>query len=363
MLHTNPVVSVSFSPDGKRVATGGEDGMAGIWETTGYSEFRRVGLVGECTAMAVHPDAGSFAVSSDQGIVHVFEIATTNEWGPISLNGRVRSMTYSPDGRFLAAGLSNVASVWTLPNRQPVSFTQAVEVAAVSFSKDSRLLAIGCADGLVLVVDRQSNQAIWSTNYSKSVRAVAFSAKLNRLAVAGADDLARILDFDTRREIWSFNHANSVNAVCFSPDGLLATVAMDPMVRIWDTVRASTNLVAQFTLGAECAGLAVAFSQDGKYLAAGSSDYTVRVWDWRKPSEIVRVKHEGEIVAVAFTSDGHYLATASRDGSARLWHWQPQQLIDEMQFHLTQRLTTNQWREYIGPDEFQNVHDGLWNPQ
>ena len=122
-------------------------------------------------------------------------------------------------------------------------------------------------------------------------------------------------------------HAAVINAVAFSPDGrTLATGSNDHTVRLWDVVApARPAPLGPRLIGHTGDVYTVAFSPDGHILATGSADDRVRLWNVADPAHPVSlgqplVGHTRTVFTVAFSPDGHVLATGSRDHTVRLWN-------------------------------------------
>lgn len=118
------------------------------------------------------------------------------------------------------------------------------------------------------------------------------------------------------RCVWKAKHDNWVWGVVFSPEGrFLATGSADTTVRVTDIGQG----VIKWTGRHGSSVWTVAFSPQGNYLATGSGDRTVRLWRVADGHCLWTVKHDDAVLGIEFSPDGKYLASGSWDHTVRIW--------------------------------------------
>lgn len=312
MTHADQVRCAVAGPDGK-LFTGSNDKIARAWNIkNGQAEKQFSGHVGPVTAIAVTGQV--LATGSDDATIRLWNTATGQQTGVAGAHeGPLTSLVFLSSGHLVSTSVDGTVKLWQNP-MMPRLLNHPDAVTAVVAGNEAGKLITVCKDKQVRVWNLGNGQVERTIPGQVAVQ----SPDASTIAVADGQTLKLATSKEGQAEPKTISLAAEIRCLAYSPDGkTLAAGLADNSIRLID--------VGQFKEIRTLAGhggaiTALTFTPKGDLLISSSADQTAIIWNPVDGSSKVKINHGAVIHCLSLTADGVRLATGGADKAVKLWN-------------------------------------------
>ena len=314
--HSQGVWSVSYSPDGLTLASGGSDRYLRLWEIETGRMIRSLrGHTQDIRQVAYSPDGKILATGSEDRTIRIWNPQTGETIRLLftRYDHAVCSLSFSPDGLMLArAGQNKDIKIWEVTTGTELMTLLGKDqydhhwTVCTAFSPDGIHLVGGSDIGklkLYEVLPSGEEKALCNGHWRDEP-----DDEETEQRGYFVDDHG---GFQKPMEWW-------IGAITFSQDGQqLITGSRDATIKYYDMPdMKEVRNVKGHSEWVRC----LILSPDGNMLASASDDHTIKMWDVKTGRQVQILKgHSGPVRGISFSPDGRYLASASFDRTVKLW--------------------------------------------
>lgn len=331
-----PVRWAAYSPDGARVVTASEDGIAQVWDAaTGERASPPWKHPGPVTFAAFSPDGGRVVTCSGDNAARIWRVGDETPLQVLHHPAPVVHAAWSPKGDRLATICFEQIAVWdaaaSAPEGRQIASDRSpgARLTRIAYSPDGKRLVFTASNFLAWIVDADTLAGIAPLGTSRANRcyvgrSIAFDPAGNRVVVSGSfgdqsqETGACVFDARTGKPVFpALRHADFGTDARFSPNGrTIVTAGEDQTARVWS---AATGKPVSPPLPHHANVVSAAFSPDARWIVTATGDEAA-IWDAATGRRIgPPLRHGGRVALAAFDPSGTRVLTAGRDHTARVW--------------------------------------------
>jgi WD40 repeat protein/transcriptional regulator with XRE-family HTH domain len=338
------VLSISFNPNGKLLATGDTRGEIHLWQVSTFRQMLSLkGHESWIWSVSFSPDARTLVSSSQDRTIKLWDAHTGQCLKTLQGGDHVvRCVAFSPDGQTFASGHGDATvRLWDAHTGKCLRTLQGHDqgVWSVGFSPNGQTLASGSLDHTARLWDVRTGKCLQTlSSHTSWVWSVSFSPSGQTLASGSNDRTIKLWDTHTGQCLKTLQgHHHSVWSVEYSPDGqTLASGSGDRTVRLWSAHTGKClNTLQGHDYGVRCVRFNPSPEETGQTLASSTGDnQVVRFWDGHTGRCLkVLQGYAGWVWSIKFSPDGRTLASGSHDRTVRLWDAQTGQCLQTLSGH------------------------------
>lgn len=329
--HDSFVNAVVWSPDGRRIVSGGEDQTVRVWDARSGRELETLRPHrGSVESLAFSRDGMRLASAGKEGSLAIFEMQ--REPAAVILSesaGDVQRLCWSPDGSRLLTGHHDLwaepnyeALVWDVEKRQLLRRLSPLTAfpGTVGWSRLGNQVLLLESDSRLTFLDPNTGSKVGTFDAAgRRIYATDYDPQGYKLAIAVGEGWIYVLDAASRNVLNEYRpHRGAIADLAWSPDGRwIAAGSADAQVTVTDS---ETGELRWRLSGHTDDVRSITWSPDGQRLASGSDDRTIRIWDVQAGEQLQMLRGHSEAVKnVAWHPNGNRLASAAFDGMIKLW--------------------------------------------